>query len=124
VREGRGSEEREDPGDDGDGLMVLGEVEVLIGGVVQGGVAGAIGDNGAVPDGADHVHVGGSALDLEGGFFPLLADSPEECANERRVLLGSVRGIGPPESELTWATVQALDLMANVVRRDAEGDSD
>jgi hypothetical protein len=30
------SEDREDAGEDGDRLLVLGEVEVLVGGVIQG----------------------------------------------------------------------------------------
>jgi hypothetical protein len=46
VGEGRGSEDGKDAGEDGDGLLVLGEVEMLVGGVVQVGIAGPIGDNG------------------------------------------------------------------------------
>ena len=49
VREMRGSQHREDAGQDGDGLVVLGEIEVLVGGVVQAGIAGAVGENGTLP---------------------------------------------------------------------------
>ncbi len=123
VGEGRGSEDGKDAGEDGDGLVVLGEVEVLIGGVVQVGVTGAIGNNGAAPDRADDVHVRGAALYLEGGFNPLLADGLEKRPDKRRVLWRPVGRIGPPEPELPWTGLQVLDLLANVVRGKGGWDS-
>ena len=117
------SEDCEDAREDGDGLVVLGEVEVLVGGVIQGRIAGAVGDDGAVPGRTDHVHVGGAGLDFEGGIQALLADGPKKRPDQRVVLLRPVGRIGSPEPELAWAGLQALDLLANVVRGKTEWDS-
>src|SRR5687768_14496891 len=48
-----------------DAALELGQVDLLVGGVVVAGVAGAVGDDRAVPGRADEVHVGGASLDLE-----------------------------------------------------------
>src|SRR5512147_2139687 len=80
----------QDASEDADGLPVFGEVQVFVGSMVQTGVAGAERDDGAVPGGADDVHVRRSALDLEDRPQSLGAHGLEEGAHQGRILLGAV----------------------------------
>lgn len=54
-----------------DGLLVFTEADVLVGRMVEVAIARPVSDHGAVPDGADHVHVAGARFQNKGGAFPL-----------------------------------------------------
>src|SRR3712207_5488011 len=59
---GASPELREHVGQHRDRPVVLLDLDVLVGGVVEARVAGAVGDDRATPGRADHVHIGGAGL--------------------------------------------------------------
>src|SRR6185503_13308496 len=84
-----------DRGDeDVDGLEVLGDGEVLVWRVVEAAVAWAVGDPGAVPEGAEDVHVAGAGLEARAGGAASGADGAGEGADEHVVAVGGDGALG------------------------------
>src|SRR5262249_1854695 len=106
-----------------DRSQILGHFDMLVWGVVQAGVAGAIGQDGTAPGWADDVHIRGAGLEEKAGRATRRAHTLEESAHQRIVLVAPVRLAAAAETQQA-ATCLACQLVLKHIRLDPRRKAD